>query len=148
MTRRELVGLTLDQLISAFAEEPNNFSIEITDVTSRGYSNALHSSIMWRDKTNGRTIVMLYNKKAKELQCTIYAHDIQNINNMSSLTPDAAMCSDVKWFKIFDSNYKKFDILRKLIVHKDIHNKNHEFLDKLRHIFPSMMDDVIFGKKQ
>ena len=156
MTRHDLVGLTLDQLLRNFTAGPECFELEVAE--SKSFSAGPSDAIMWKHKIdNGgiiqdptqptRTVIIVNNKATETIQCLIYFKDMISAANAISHKPDAQVESKVSYFKKWDSNYRKFEKLKKLIQANNASRENNSFLNKLHQVFPGTFDDYIFGKK-
>jgi hypothetical protein len=157
MTRHELVGLTLDQLIEAFKANPECFDLECTELKS--FVGGTNEAIMWKHRVEvdksympdphnpARTVVVINNKHAEEIQCFIFMSALTSINNAASSKADADMSSPVGIFRFLDKNHKKFKKLKNMIVKREKNKECDKFLSKLYAIFPGTFDDHIFGKK-
>ena len=156
MTRHDLVGLALDQLLRNFAMGPECFDLEMAE--SKSFSNPPSDAIMWKHKIdNGvimsdplnptRTVIIVNNKATETIQCFIFFRDMLNAGNAMNHKPDAQVEAKVGFFRKWDSNYRKFEKLKKLIKSNNTARENNSFLSKLHQVFPAAFDDYIFGKK-
>jgi hypothetical protein len=158
MTRKELVGLTLDQLLLNFSTSPECFDLEFLDV--RSFTVSASEAIMWKHRVEvdsgsyipdpnnpTRTIVVIHNKSTHRMTCNIYFRDMINIANTASHTAEATCEAKLGFFVTFDSNYKKFNKLKSLIVKHSRAKESNTFLSKLHAVFPGTFDEYIFGKK-
>jgi len=156
MTRHDLVGLTLDQLLRNFALGPECFDLEIAE--SKSFSAGPSDAIMWKHKVdNGglmqdpnnpsRTVVIINNRATDTMQCYIYSRDMISASNAVSHKSDAQVEAGFTFWKRFDSNHRKFIKLKKLIQQYNASRDNNTFLSKLHSVFPGTFDEYIFGKK-
>ena len=157
MTRHDLVGLTLDQLLNNFASGPECFDLEVAEAKS--FSAGPSDAIMWKHKIeNGdiiqdptqpmRTVIIVNNKATETIQCFIHFRDMISATNAMNHKPDAQVESKaVGFFRKWDSNYRKFEKLKRLIQQNNAARENTSFLNKLHTVFPGCWDEYIFGKK-
>ena len=156
MTRHELVGLTLDQLLYNFSLGTECFELEMLDAKS--FSALPNNAIIWKHKIdNGgiiqdphnpmRTVIVVNNRTTKTIQCFIHFRDMISANNAMNHKPDAQVEAKIGIFKILDANHRKFKKLKKLIQQNNAAKDNNIFLSKLHSVFPGCWDDFIFGKK-
>ena len=149
MTKEELVLITLRQLNNSFKTTPECLDLEDYTVT------AVHSSfsgptIIWRrmievngeniqDPNNAaRTVIITYNKLAKELSCYIFFREVTNIQYAIAI--DAKI--ELKWrIPFLHTPYWKFMALRKKLIHRIKNKQSIEYLDKLSEIFPTTFTD-------
>lgn len=159
MKKHELIGLTLNQLISTFYSNPESFELDVNDL--KPYFGSSNDTIMWRprvptDQTGtyapdpnnpSRSVIIFFNKNTKEIQCCIYMTSLTKASDGIHLRPDAKIdCFINKYFYLISPNYRKFQLLKKLIQKRDRDAENDKFLRKLHNVFPGTFDDFIFGK--
>ena len=147
MTSKELMRLTLLQLIEYFYMYPECFMLEDPELSTS--EKAYHqTNIIFQSKsdpdTAKRSIVINWNDIAKTLQCSIYFKEIP-MNGPSGLKPDAHTSVQMEW-KHLNVSYRLFRKLRKAMLNRLKDNEYNEFLSKLHSVFPGTFDEYIFGK--
>ena len=157
MTRQDLVGLTLEQLIRSFASSPECFDLEKAETSS--FTSGPNDSILWKPRIESgggimtdpnnpsRTVIIVNNKATDTIQCFIYFKDMISTANALSHKADAQVECDIGFWSRFDPNWRKFQKLKKLIQANSASREDHAFLGKLHDVFPGCWDPFIFGKK-
>lgn len=154
MTREELIHLTLGQLSESLKTSPQNFRLEDLELGPvNGSFNG--PTIIWQFKVEiqpgsyiqdplnaTRTIIVTYNKIAKQISCHIYFREVNTIN--SAMMPDSQATFQCCEFPILNRTYRQFMKLRKQLIQRRREKEYLDYLKKLNDIFPSTHVDEIF----
>jgi hypothetical protein len=157
MTKEELIHITLKQLIENFKVSPENFRLEDSDLgqTTGSFPGP---TIIWQFKVqlkdtgqfiqdplnSTRTIIVSYNKMAKQLTCLIYFREVNTLGH--AVMPDTQamiQCSDF-FPMFFNRSYRQFVQLRELLVKQRREKEFVDYMRKLNSIFPSTHEDELF----
>jgi hypothetical protein len=149
MTKEELVNSTLKQLTESLKTTPENFRLE--DPTVGSTNSAFPGpTIIWQfrveiekdkfiqDPNNSiKTIIVTYNSLARQLHCYIYHAPFAD----ASATITLGEWFSPLWFR----SYRRFNKLRKKLLHMKQEKEFLEYMKKLNAIFPATHEDDIFG---
>ena len=154
MTKEELIHITLRQLIESFKVSPDNFRLDDTEL---GHTNGLFPgpTIIWQFKVKikedtyiqdplnaSRTIIVTYNKIAKQLSCAIYFREVNE--KSSHITPDTEATLQCYQFPILNRTYRQFRKIREMLVKQRREKEFIDYMRKLNNIFPSVHEEDIF----
>lgn len=158
MTKSEILSTTLNELIERFRHNPECFDYVGIDIEGSEFRSKLpFENIVWQTKVESggtmiddptcqpKTIVITYSSLDKNMLIRIFNKTYANPNDISNQAPDAYL-EYSRWFMRLGKNYKKFKLLKKLILTKYQRREATSFLSKLASIFPSILDDHILGK--
>lgn len=157
MTKEELVGITIQQLIEHFYNSPESF--EYYD-QNRKPASSIQPTIFWQpkiqlgdylssvvqDPNNNHAVVINFNPLNNELTCYLFLKAPPNFASLSGGFPADCVISSRRWFEQYRGNYRKFNKLRKLIVKRDKQLENMNYLKKLSSVFPDTMDAHLLDK--
>lgn len=156
MTKEELVHITLRSLIESLKNQPDNFRFEDPSISTSSGSFP-GPTVIWQfrfkleedkyipDPLNSvKTIIVSYNKMAKQLQCYIYNREVNSLHH--SIMADAqATITYHEWFHpMFFRTYRQFASLRKSLLKIKSEKDYLDYMKKLNSIFPSTHEDDIF----
>jgi hypothetical protein len=156
MTKEELVYITLKQLGESLKRSPENFRLEDHSVAPAS-GNFPGPTIVWQfriqleedkfipDPLNSvKTIIVTYNKIAKQLQCYIYNREVNSMNH--AMMADAQVTLTYHEFvpQVFYRTYRQFAGIRRALL-KRKHDKEYlDYMKRLNNIFPATHEDDIF----
>jgi hypothetical protein len=89
------------------------------------------------DSNNNHGVIITWNSNVNELSCHLFIKMPPDINGGSKA--DCSMTSK-RWFEKYRGNYKKFRVLRDLIIDRERHKENMHYLKKLSSVFPDTLD--------
>lgn len=156
MTKEELVHITLRQLIESLKNQPDNFRLEDPSV---GSTNGTFPgpTIIWQfrfkleedkfilDPLNSvKTIIVTYNKMAKQLQCYIYNREVNSLNHAVMADAQATITYNEWLHPIFFRTYRQFSSLRKSLLRIKSEKEYLDYMKKLNNIFPATHEEDIF----
>lgn len=156
MTKEELVHITLKQLKESFASTPENFRLE--DPANGNTTGSFPGpTIIWQFKVkiddsryisdplnSTKTIIVSYNKMAKQLSCHIYSREVNSLN--SAMMPDTQTLVQYSEFypAFFNRTYRQFCNLKKSIIKRKNDKEYSDYMKKLSQIFPTTGDEDLF----
>lgn len=156
MTKEELAHLTLKQLAESLKITPDNFRLEDPTISTT-IGSFPGPTVIWQfrlivednksilDPLNSiKTIIVSYNKLARQLTCQIYNREVNNLNH--SITPDAAAV--IHYYKhlplICNRTHRQFLSLCKDLTKRRLEKEYIDYLKRLNNIFPATHEDDIF----
>jgi hypothetical protein len=154
MTKEELIHITLRQLIESFKTSPENFRLDDAEL---GQPTGLFPgpTIVWQFKVKlkedtyiqdplnaSRTIIVTYNKVAKQISCAIYFREVNEKSN--HITPDTQATFQCSEIPILNRTYRQFQKIRQLLVKQRREKEFIDYMRKLNNIFPSVHEEDIF----
>lgn len=154
MTKEELIHITLKQLSESLKVSPDNFRLE--DLEVGPVSGSFHGpTILWQFKVQlkegqyiqdphnaSRTIIVTFNKLAKQLSCHIYFREINTINN--AIIPESQATVQCYEFPILNRTYRQFMKIRQQLIDQRHEKEYHDYMRKLNNIFPTTHDEELF----
>lgn len=154
MTKEELVYITLKQLSENLKTSPENFRLEDPELGS-SVGSWPGPSIVWQfkfkvkeneyiqDPLNAtRTIIVTYNKMAKQLNCMIYYREVNSLgSNYAPETQAMVQCFEIP---SFNRTYREFNRVKKLLIKARREKEFLDYMKKLNNIFPSTHEDDLF----
>jgi hypothetical protein len=150
MDKAELVGLTLNKLIDHFKSSPESFEYKGAE-NSNGQCtifwqpkvqlNDFMSTVI-QDPNNCHAVAVHFNPMINELTCLLYLKAPSNLHNTPTNSADCTITSK-RWFEKWRGNYRKFSALRDMIIARDKHKENMNYLKKLSSVFPDAMDNHV-----
>ena len=158
MSRNELVGITIQQLIEHFKRSPESF--EYYDHDSKPSSQQMQPTIFFQpkvqlsdymstiveDPNNNHAVIVSFNQINNELTCYLFLKAPINLQSNSSNPVADSVVSSRQWFEKWRGNYRKFNKLRKLILDRDKRKENLTYLKKLAYVFPDTLDSDLLDK--
>jgi hypothetical protein len=157
MTKEELIHITLKQLAENFKASPENFRLEDPELGSSPSGTFPGPTIIWQFKVqlkdtgqfiqdplnSTRTIIVTYNKMAKQLSCLIYFREVNTLGH--AVMPDTqAMIQCSEFLPIFNRTYRQFMNLRDQLIKQRREKEFVDYMRKLNSIFPSTHEDDLF----
>lgn len=156
MTKEELVHLTLKQLSESLKTSPENFRLE--DPSIGQVSGSFPGpTIVWQfrvkvdedkyiqDPLNSvKTIIVTYNKMAKQLHCYIYNREVNNLNH--AIMAEAQVVIHFHEFvpALFYRTYRQFLQIRKSLLKRKYDKEYLDYMRRLNGIFPATHEDELF----
>lgn len=156
MTKEELVHVTLKQLSESLKTTPENFRLEDP---STGSTNGSFPgpTIIWQfrveveenkfipDPLNSvKTIIVTYNKLARQIQCYIYNREVNNLNHAMMAEAQATVTFN-EWIPPFlHRTHRQFMKLRKELLKRRHDKEFMDYMKRLNGIFPATHEDDIF----
>ena len=154
MTKEELIHITLKQLSENLKSSPENFRLEDAELgTPTGSFPG--PTIVWQFKVKvkedtyiqdplnaTRTIIVTFNKIAKQLSCLIYFREVNTLNQ--SVMPDTQAMFQCSEFPILNRTYRQFMKVRQQLIKQRREKEFMDYMRKLNNIFPSTHEDDIF----
>jgi hypothetical protein len=149
MQNHELIGLTLDKLLTHFRDSPESFEFSDGNTMSHTLPTIMfrpkvqlsdHSGTLVNDPNNEHAVLVCWNESINTLSCYIFAKAPSTLNTISA---DINITSG-RWFEKWRQNYKKFMLLKELIAERDAYKHNMNYLKKLSSVFPDTLDDKLF----
>ncbi len=158
MTKEELVYLTLRQLSESLKTHPENFRLEDPSIGS-GTGNAAFPgpTIIWQFKVKvsdnelipdpfnaTKTIIITYNKIAKQIHCHIYHREVNNLNH--AIMPEAQATIQFHDYLplFFHRTYREFKSLRTNLIKRRNEKEYIDYMRRLHGIFPSIHEEELF----
>lgn len=154
MTKEELIHLTLKQLSDSLASTPGNFRLEDPEIAPMN-GTFPGPTVVWQFKVElnpgsyvqdplnaNRTIIVTYNKIAKQLSCLIFFREVNSMSH--SIMPESQAVQQFCDFPMIHRNYRQFMKLRGKLLAKKREQEYLDYLKKLNNIFPSTHVDDIF----
>lgn len=157
VTKSEIIGQTLDQLIDIFHKKPDSFQYVGDESADSNRLRIYHDNIIWQTliRADGKliddpneppkTIVVTFSKLESNISICAYNRTFTNIQEINIAKADAYIES-TKTFKRFRKNYKKFKKIRNLILRHSESRKANDFFYQMSKVFPVMLDKHILGK--
>lgn len=158
MTKEELIHLTLKQLSASLKTSPDNFRLEDPSLGPTTSNGAFPGpTVIWQfrlqieenrfiaDPLNSvKTIIVTYNKLAKQLQCYIYNREVNNLNH--AIMPEAQATITYNDFipTICYRTHRQFMALRQELIHKREEKEYIDYMRRLNGIFPATHEDELF----
>lgn len=156
MTKEELVYITLRSLIESLNNQPDNFRLEDPSLGSTNGSFP-GPTVIWQfrfkleedkyipDPLNSvKTIIVSYNKVAKQLQCYIYNREVNNLNHAMMADAQATIVYHEWLHPMFFRTYREFSSLRKSLLKIRYEKEYLDYMKKLNNIFPTTHEEDIF----
>jgi len=158
MTKEELIHLTLRSLSESLRTTPENFRLEdpSTGQTTNGAAFP-GPTIIWQfrfeiekdkyiqDPLNSvKTIIVCYNKMAKQLQCYIYNREVNNLNHAMMAEAQAVITYHDFIHPMFFRTYRQFMKLRKQLIKSRNEKEFIDYMKRLNGIFPATHEDDLF----
>lgn len=154
MTKEELIHITLKQLSENFKSSPENFRLEDAEFGTP-VGTFPGPTIVWQFKVKvkedtyiqdplnaTRTIIVTFNKIAKQLSCLIYFREVNTLNQ--SIMPDTQAMIQCYEFPIINRTYRQFMKIRQQLIKQRREKEFMDYMRKLNNIFPSTHEDDIF----
>lgn len=156
MTKEELIHLTLKQLSESLKTTPENFRFEDP---SMGQTNGSFPgpTIIWQFKVkleedrfiadplnSVKTIIVTYNKIARQLQCYIYNREINNLNHAVMAEAQAVVTYHDYVPVLLHRTYRQFMSLRRDLLKRRNDKEYMDYMKRLNGIFPSTHEDELF----
>jgi hypothetical protein len=152
MTKEELVGITLKKLIDHFRSSPESFDYVDSE---RRPAEVHYPTIFWQpkvqlndymstviqDPNNTHAVAVCFNPSENSVTCYVFLKAPSNLASSSAAVGADCVTTSCRWFEKWRGNYRKFERLRNLIVERDKHKENLNYLKKLSSVFPDSMDD-------
>lgn len=155
MTKEELIYRTLKQLSENLKSSPENFRLEDTEIGTSSKDSYPGPTIIWQFKVKlkedtyiqdplnaTRTIIVYFNKMARQMTCLIYFREVSNINH--SIVPDSQVMFQCYEWPTLNRTYRQFMKLRKSLINQRNEKEFLDYMKKLNNIFPSTHEDDIF----
>lgn len=154
MQKSEIINLVLEHLASVFNQNPDAF-VYFSDESE--YSNNGAEYIAWQSlvihqdygmtdpNVANKSILIKFSKNKGTMSLFIFSKGFNTIKELEASKIDSSI-EIKKMFMKFRRTYKKFNKLRKLISERDKKKENEVFMRRLTSVFPSLLDDEIFGK--
>jgi hypothetical protein len=156
VAKEEMIYITLKQLEDSLKIAPENFRLEDPELGPVNGSFPIDPILSWQLKLKikedtyiqdplnaARTIIVTYNKMAKQLSCYIYFREVNSLNR--AVMADSQVTLQCYNIPILNRSYRKFQKIRKQLI--KLHREK-EFLDymkKLNNIFPATHEDELFS---
>lgn len=158
MTKEELIHRTLKQLSESLKTTPDNFRLEdpSTGATTNGavfpgptiiwqFRVQIEENKFIQDPMNAvKTIIVTYNKLAKQLQCYIYNREVNNLNHAMMAEAQAIITYNEYLPIFFNRTYRDFMSLRKDLIKRKEEKEFLDYMRRLNGIFPATHEDEIF----
>lgn len=158
MTKEELIHITLRQLSESLKTSPENFRLEDISVAPvTGNSSFPGPTIIWQFKVrvdedkylpdplnSVKTIIVTYNKMAKQLQCYIYNREVNNVNHAIMAEAQAMVQYNEFFPAFFNRTYRQFMTLRQSLINRRNEKEYADYLRRLNGIFPATHEDELF----
>lgn len=155
MTKEELIHITLKQLSESYRLTPENFRLEDPEL-GQTQGNFPGPTIIWQfriqmkdgqiiqDPNNTcKTIIVTYNRIAKQLSCHIYFREVNSVN--SAIMPESQVVIQLSEFMPYlNRTYRQFMELRGILIQARKEKDFVDYLQKLNKIFPSTHEDDLF----
>jgi len=154
MTKEELIHITLKQLSENLKSSPENFRLEDPEF-GPPFGTFPGPTIVWQFKVKvkedtyiqdplnaTRTIIVTFNKIAKQLSCFIYFREVNTLNQ--SVMPDTQAMVQCCEFPILNRTYRQFMKIRQQLIKQRREKEFVDYMRKLNNIFPSTHEDDIF----
>lgn len=156
MTKEELVHITLRQLMESLKHTPENFRLE-DPTTGQASGSFPGPTILWQFKVQvdehkfipdplnaTKTIIVTYNKLAKQLSCYIYNREVNSLNHAVMADTHTTVQYN-EWLPIsFNRTYREFENLKKSLVKRKNEKEFYDYLKKLNQIFPDTGNEDLF----
>lgn len=158
MTKEELIHITLKQLSESLITSPENFRLEDPSVASTTSGSAFPGpTIIWQFKVkvddnqfvldplnSVKTIIVTYNKMARQLQCYIYNREVNNLNQ--AIMPEAQATVQYSDFlpTSFNRTYRQFLNLRQGLIDRRNEKEYTDYIRRLNGIFPAIHEEELF----
>lgn len=156
MTKEELVHITLKQLSESLKTTPENFRLEDSSVapTTASFPGP---TIIWQFKVqvdddkyildplnSVKTIIITYNKIAKQLQCYIYNREVNSLSH--SMTAEAQVTIEYNSFipAWFYRTHRQFMSIRESLLKRKMEKEYIDYMRRLNSIFPSTHEEDLF----
>lgn len=155
MTKEELVHFTLKQLSESLITTPENFRFEDpSQPTTNGAFPGF--TVIWQFKVKldedkfisdplntTKTIIVTYNKMARQISCFIYNREVNNFNH--NITPEvtAVVQFNTHIPLIFNRTHREFINLKQSLIKRRNEKEFMDYMKKLQAIFPSLGDDEL-----
>lgn len=156
MTKEELVHTTLKQLTESFKLTPENFKFE-DPATTQTHGSFPGPTIIWQFKVkidegkliadplnSTRTIIVTYNKVARQLSCMIYHREVNNFNHAVMPETQASTQYHHSVPLILYRTYREFANLKESLIRSNNEKEFMEYMKKFNQIFPSANDEDLF----
>lgn len=158
MTKEELIHLTLKQLSASLKTTPDNFRLEDPSLGPTTSNGAFPGpTIIWQfrlqieenkyiaDPLNSvKTIIVTYNKMAKQLQCYIYNREVNNLNHAIMAEATAVISYHDLIPPICYRTHRQFMALRSELIQKREEKEYIDYMRRLNGIFPATHEDELF----
>ena len=158
MTKEELVHLTLKQLSESLKTTPENFRLEDPSLGPTTSNGAFPGpTVIWQfrikveedrfipDPLNSvKTIIVTYNKLAKQLQCYIYNREVNNLNHAIMAEATAVVTYNDFLSPHLYRSYRQFMGLRNELIKKRNEKEFIDYMRRLNGIFPATHEDELF----
>lgn len=154
MTKEELIHITLRQLSENLKSSPENFRLEDVEFAPT-IGSFPGPTIVWQFKVKikedtyiqdplnaTRTIIVTFNKIAKQISCLIYFREVNTLNQ--SVMPDTQAMIQCCELPILNRTYRQFMKIRKQLIKQRREKEFIDYMRKLNNIFPSTHEDDIF----
>lgn len=154
MTKEEQIHITLKSLSESLKLSPENFKLEDPEIAPPNGSYG-GPTIVWQFKVKTReneyitdplnatrTIIVTYNKIAKQLSCYIFFREVNSITH--AIMADSQVTFQCLEIPYFNRTYRQFMAIRKQLI---VRHREKEFLNymkKLNDIFPATHEDELF----
>lgn len=156
MTKEELVHITLKQLSESLKVTPENFRFE--DPSQGGTTGSFPGpTIIWQFKVeiqenkfipdplnSVKTIIVTYNKMAKQLQCYIFNREVNTLNHAMMAEAQALITYNEWIHPLFYRTYRQFTDLRNSLISRRTEKEYIDYMKRLNGIFPSTGDEDLF----
>lgn len=155
MTKEELIHITLKQLSESLRLSPENFKLEDPGQSSNGGWPG--PSIVWQFKVkvdeekyvsdpnnSTKTIIVTYNKVARQLQCYIFNREVNTLNFISQSDANAVFNYSHHWSPWFYRTYRQFMKLQRQLIKMKDEKEFMDYMKRLNNIFPATHEDDIF----
>lgn len=156
MTKEELVNVTLKQLSESLKNSPENFRLEDPSI---GPVNGSFPgpTIIWQFKVeieenkfipdplnSVKTIIVTYNKLARQIQCYIYNREVNSLNHAIMADAQATVTFNEWVPPFFYRTFRSFSHLRKELLKKRNNKEFMDYMKRLNNIFPATHEDDLF----
>jgi hypothetical protein len=156
MTKEELVHITLKQLSESLVTSPDNFRLEDPSL-GQTQGSFPGPTLIWQfrvqieenkfiqDPLNSvKTIIVTYNKMAKQLQCYIYNREVNNLNHAMMAEAQVVIAYHDFVPPIFYRTYRQFISIRKTLLKRRMEKEYLDYMRRLNGIFPATHEDDLF----
>lgn len=154
MQKSEIISLVLEHLANIFNQNPDAFVYfsDESEYTTNGAEYVAWQSTMASDNYGvfdpnnvNRSILVKFSRHRGTMSLFLFSRGFSTIKELEGSKVDSSL--EIKRFLIkLRSPYKKFKKLKKLISDRDKKKENEAFMRRLTSVFPSLLDDEIFGR--
>ena len=156
MTKEQLIHITLKQLNESLKIQPENFRLEDPSL-GQTQGSFPGPTVIWQfrfqldenkfipDPLNSvKTIIVTYNKLAKQLSCHIYNREVNSLNGAMMAEAQAVISYNEFLPARFYRTYRQFLHLRKGLMKRRTEKEYVDYMKRLNGIFPATHEEDLF----